>query len=77
MSVPATTITSDIADHVDQRVTLHGVSWADYEALLAMRGESSGTRVTYLEGELELMTPSINHEAIKTRLGRLLDAVLS
>lgn len=74
MSVPSATAIPDIAAHVDQRVTLHGVSWADYEALLAMRGESAAIRVTYLEGELELMTPSINHEEIKTRLGRLLEA---
>ena len=74
MSVPAPSPDLNIAAHVDQRVTLHGVSWSEYEALLAMRGESSGTRVTYLEGELELMTPSVDHEDIKKRLARLLEA---
>ena len=49
-------------EHMDQRVTLHGISWADYEALLAMRGDDGGVRLTYLEGELELMAPSIDHE---------------
>lgn len=61
-------------DAVDQRVQLHGVGWREYEALLAMRGEQGGVRVTYLEGELELMTPSIHHEALKKRLARLLEA---
>ncbi len=61
-------------DRIDQRVTLHGVSWDAYEALLAARGESAGVRLTYLEGELELMTPSIDHEALKKRLARLLEA---
>lgn len=61
-------------ERIDQRVTLHGIRWQDYEALLAMRGESSAIRVTYLNGELELMTPSINHEDLRVRLGRLLYA---
>jgi Uma2 family endonuclease len=74
MSVPAFAVPPDIARHVDQRVILHGLRWADYEALLAMRGDSPGTRITYLKGVLELMSPSIDHEQIKTRLGRLLIA---
>jgi len=61
-------------DRIDQRVTLHGIRWQDYEALLAMRGESSATRVTYLNGNLELMTPSIDHEDLRVRLDRLLYA---
>jgi Uma2 family endonuclease len=61
-------------EHIDQRVRLHGISWEGYESFLALRGEQSGTRVTYLDGELELMSPSINHELLKTTLGRLLEA---
>lgn len=59
---------------VDQRIYLHGVSWQDYEALLAMRGDDGGLRVTYLEGELEIMTPSVTHEILKKRFARLLEA---
>ncbi len=33
-------------DRIDQRVTLHAVRWQDYEALLAIRGESNATRLT-------------------------------
>jgi Uma2 family endonuclease len=62
------------AARIDQRVRLHGVSWQDFEALLAMRGDNSAVRVSYLEGELELMAPSIDHENLKTRLARLLEA---
>jgi Uma2 family endonuclease len=61
-------------DRMDQRVTLHGISWADYEAVLAMRGDDGGVRLTYLKGELELMTPSMDHEEYKKRLARLLEA---
>jgi len=62
------------ADGVDQRVFLHDVSWAEYEALLAMRGEKSVPRITYLEGEVELMSPSRDHEELKTLLARLVEA---
>ena len=31
------------------------MDWSQYEAILAMRGESAAVRVSYLEGVLELM----------------------
>ncbi|HVW26054.1 MAG TPA: Uma2 family endonuclease [Polyangiaceae bacterium] len=58
----------------DHFVYLRGVRWSEYEALLAMRGERSVPRITYLEGTLELMSPSKYHEKDKTFLGRLLEA---
>jgi hypothetical protein len=39
-----------------------------------MRGESSGTRVTYLAGELELMSSSFDHATLKKTLGTLIGA---
>ena len=59
---------------VDQFVYLHGVSFSEYEALLQMRGDRSVPRITYLRGELELMTPSRYHENDKSRFARLLEA---
>jgi len=65
----------DARDAVDQRVVLRGVRWADYEALLAIRGdERPGVRLYYLEGDLELMSPSRSHEWIKKTLARLIEA---
>jgi len=58
----------------DQRITLHDVSWADFERILQIRGDQAGVRVTYLNGVLELMTPSVDHEGIKTTIARLLEA---
>jgi Uma2 family endonuclease len=58
----------------DQRVVLHDVSWEQYELLLEMRGDTAGVRMTYLEGELELMSPSRDHEGIKKLIARLLEA---
>lgn len=58
----------------DQRVFLHSVSWEQYEALLELRRQEPGPRMTYLEGELELMSPSRDHEVIKKFVARLLEA---
>lgn len=58
----------------DQRVVFHGVSWTDFELMLRIRGDGGGPRMTYLEGELEIMSPSVDHEGIKTTIGRLLEA---
>ncbi len=61
---------SSLHDHI---VCLHDVAWADYERLLAMRGEHSVPRYAYLEGELEIMSPSRTHESIKSMIGRLVE----
>jgi Uma2 family endonuclease len=58
----------------DQRVMFRGVSWAQYEAMLEIRGENAVPRMTYLEGDLELMAPSISHESLKKCLARLVEA---
>jgi len=41
--------------------------------MLAIRGDRAGIRMTYLNGELELMSPSVNHEGIKKIIARLLE----
>ena len=58
----------------DQRVVLHGVSWAHYEAQLEFRGDNSAPRISYLDGSMELMSPSKDHERIKSYIGRLIEA---
>jgi Uma2 family endonuclease len=59
----------------DERVLLHGVPWAAYAAFRdALDEAGSGARLTYLEGELEIMSPSEDHETLKKLLARLLEA---
>jgi Uma2 family endonuclease len=58
----------------DHFVYLRDVSWREYEALLAMRGDRSVPRITFLEGVLELMSPSRYHESDKKKLARLVEA---
>jgi len=58
----------------DQVVFLSGVSWEDYERLLDMRGDHSAPRIAYLEGDVEIMSPSQTHECIKSVIGALVEA---
>ncbi|NBC14398.1 MAG: Uma2 family endonuclease [Gammaproteobacteria bacterium] len=60
------------ADH-DNIVFLREASWDDFQALLRMRGEHSTPRLSYLCGEVEIMSPSRTHESIKSALGRLVE----
>jgi Uma2 family endonuclease len=58
----------------DDIVFLRDVTWADYQRVLAMRGDRSVPRLTYLEGVIELMSPSRPHESIKSMIGCLVEA---
>lgn len=57
----------------DQQVVLFGVSWQQYENLLATLGDFPGLRMTYLEGGLEILMPSSEHEMLKKVIARLLE----
>lgn len=57
----------------DQIVHLDGVTWEDFERLLAIRGDRPVPRFAYLNGVLELMSPSKEHESIKSLIGRLVE----
>ena len=53
---------------------LRGLRWEDYQALLEARGDASWPRIIYLDGELELMAQSDNHEWFKKTIARLIEA---
>ncbi len=61
------------ADDPEERFVTSGMSWQDYETLLVRLEDNSHYRVTYLDGILEIVSPSIRHENIKTNLGMLLE----
>lgn len=61
----------------EQRVLLHGVDWQQYEGLLRVLGDNFPTlRMSYLEGTLEIMTNSPEHEDLKKMVGMLVEAYL-
>ena len=57
----------------EQRLILSGVSWQQYETLRLTLDDFPGLRMTYLEGTLEIMTPSPEHEMSKTVIARLIE----
>lgn len=52
---------------------MHRIPWSHYEAELAVRGEKSVPRISFLEGTLELMSPSRDHERISAWIARLVE----
>lgn len=58
----------------DSIILLDNVTWADFRRILKIRGDRPVPRLTYLEGVLELMSPSRPHESIKSMIGCLLEA---
>ena len=72
--MPATSTTNASPD---ERVVMHDVSWDAFESILRERGDVSGPRVTYLEGTLELMSPSRDHEVIRKRFSVVVEAYLN
>jgi hypothetical protein len=58
----------------DRIVVLRNATWADYQRMLEMRGDASAPRITYLEGEIEITSPSKDHESIKSTIACLVDA---
>src|SRR5215831_3634316 len=56
----------------EDRYLTTGVSWQQYEALLVQLGDRPGFRVSYLDGVLEIVSPSLRHEDTKSRIGDLL-----
>jgi hypothetical protein len=73
MVTAATIPPGEHVPHADQRVMLHGVPWSHYEVMLALKGDASVPRMSYLQGSLELMNPSLSHEQIKSTIGRLIE----
>lgn len=57
----------------EERYIIDNLSWQQYEALLAKIGDEPGYRITYLDGVLEIVSPSRRHESRKTRIGDLLE----
>ena len=56
----------------EPRMVLHDVPWAVY-VMLRDGLDGPGVRMTYLEGVLELMSPSRTHEVDKKQIARLLE----
>jgi len=61
----------------DQTVILRGIHWDTYERLLADQQESSGTRLNFDCGTLEIVSPSSEHERLKETITLLFQLMAS
>ncbi len=57
----------------EARFVLHGVPWWTYVALRDALDDQAGLKMTYLQGTLELMSPSTLHEDAKKLIARLIE----
>jgi Uma2 family endonuclease len=60
----------------EETLVASDVDWQTYEALLTKLEDNSHYRIAYLNGTLEIVSPSIRHEKIKKRLATLLERYL-
>ena len=77
MTLRSTTTPVPLGEYVptaDQVIVMHEISWEGYESLLALRGDRRRPKLAYLDGVVELMTTSRDHEGIKGTIGRLAEA---
>jgi Uma2 family endonuclease len=61
---------------IDSCLTLKGVSWSEFESLEAAFESFGGIKLAYLDGILEIMTVSPEHEETKGTLRALLEAYM-
>ncbi len=73
---PAELIAALELDDPEERSIASGVSWKAYESLLAYLEDNSHYRVSYLDGVLEIVSPSRAHELRKERIGALVETYL-
>ncbi|NET47243.1 MAG: Uma2 family endonuclease, partial [Merismopedia sp. SIO2A8] len=60
----------------EEEFTSDGVNWQDYKGLLTKLEDNSHYRICYLDGVLEILSPSSRHEKLKTRFGSLIEFYL-
>ncbi len=59
----------------DAVITLYDISWEKFEAIASLLEETK-IRLTYLDGTLDIMSPSPEHEKSKSTVGLLLEIYL-
>lgn len=66
----------EVPNQGETRIVQDGMEWRDYLELDSIREERGGFRVAYLDGTIEIMFPSFEHEIRKSNVSRVLEAWL-
>jgi Uma2 family endonuclease len=75
MSVTSKSMPESQSTGVEPLISLRGVSWQIYKALMTDVGDDRGWRITYDLGILELRIPLLKHEAPKRLLENFVETV--
>lgn len=59
----------------EQRVILNNITWEMYEDLVEAHCDRSVPRFTYDQGQLEIMSPSTEHEELKDTIALLVNTI--
>ena len=57
-------------------ISIHNLSWQDFEQVLAELGEQRSTRIAYYRGTLEIMSPLALHERPHRIIADIVKAIL-
>lgn len=57
----------------DQRLVYGGITWQQFKLIQAGFAESPGVRLSYYNGEIEIIMPGREHEFFKTIIGMLIE----
>jgi len=58
------------------QISIHNLSWQDFETILTTLGEKRSTRVAYYRGTLEIMSPLAIHERPHRIIAYIVTAIL-
>ena len=58
------------------QISIHNLSWQDFETILTNLGEKRSTRVAYYRGTLEIMSPLAIHERPHRIIAYIVTAIL-
>ncbi len=73
LDLPQTELEKLIAPAIAQsRISLYNITWKQYEQLIELFSGHHNLHLIYLQGALEIVTLSAEHEMIKTMIARLL-----
>ena len=75
-TAPAPLASLDPDDELDQLLVIGGVDWTGYKRYLKARGERSRPKMTYLDGDLILVSPGEFQERVNFRFGTFMREVL-
>lgn len=71
-----TLLSSNIANETNTSLVFWNISWSQFKAIQAAFADIAGVRLVYLDGVLEIMTLSPEHEETKSIIRALLEAYL-